>query len=278
MEESKEVVLASGFQGLEAAAKAGAVTVDDSDFEGAHYEEPKLRFIQVRQKDLRDEGSGRVIREPGRFRTGKVKDLTYPDHEELLVTVLDYVDGNVYFASLDETEPTCKSLGRVIGSRDRTTDENGRPIFGECGSCWYSQWGSGGEKRKKCRENRQLLCIDWGTETPIVLRLTVSSLQPWQAYDEFVKTIAKKFFAKEGNVPFIHHKIAVKLRTQYKSEPAGHYVVQFVNEDGVSPVFLPKALQEKTVEFRQKYRPEFIRAVETEEFEAEDVVGAQPTN
>ena len=265
-EKALAVTVASGAGELEASLSGVVLPLSDVDYDETQHEEPKLRFVGLRQKDLRDR-DGRIVREAGRFRTGKVSDLSYDDREELYVTVLAFTPGLVYFRDLNQVEPTCKSIDMKSGSRPREVVD-GKQYFGACETCHLGQWGSGGPKRKACRENRSIFAFDWGAEAPVVLRIGVSSLAPWQAYDEHVTGIARRHFAKGGKVPFIHHMIAVKVGVEYRAEPAGHYVVRFAE-----PVTLPRDRQVAMAEFRAKALSDFRDAVERADVEAEDYVG-----
>lgn len=239
------------------------------------HEKPQIMYMNVRQKELKGE-KGRVIRQAGAFMIGKKDDLTYPDREELLVTILGYRPGRVYFKDLNSTKPDCKSDDLVHGSRPQET-VNGKKVFGECSDCWLSQWGSGVDgKRQACGENRRLFIVDWDNQRPYVLTVGRSSLRTFAAYENLVTDQAKKLFKAdaEGRYPSVHHLLAVMAKLTYKEKPAGHYVVEFVHraEDGslLSPVALDRKRQEMMFDLWQASMDQYKQAVRNQEYDAED--------
>lgn len=235
------------------------------DYEEGSLEKPLVRYLQLRQKDLKGEG-GKMLQQAGGFRVGSVTDLAEPDREEIHATVLAFVKNRVYFASLSDRKPTCKSLDMASGSRDRET-ARGRQVYGDCATCWLGQWGSAEGGRQACRENRKLFIVDWEGERPAVLTLGPSSLKPWRTYNDYIRMEASGA-AKGGKVPFIHHLIKVIVRPEYRDEPAPHYVVRFE-----IPTALPEDAQVKMAQFRKDAASTFSEAIKRHEEEAEDYVG-----
>lgn len=251
---------------LGSALGAMKVAIRDEDYDDNQKEDPQIIFGTVRQKDLRDARGG-IVRGAGSFCFGKKDELTYEDRTELLVTVLGFLPGRVFFRDLNDKKPTCKSLDMKNGVAERTIIE-GKPVFGDCGTCYFNQWGSAQNgKGKKCRENRRIFAMDWSRVGPIILTIGPSSLRPWGAHDEAVNAAARQF-AKGGKVPFIHHLLQVKATLEYRAEPSGHYVTQWRD-----PVALPDDLQEQMSTFRQEALGRFRETAQGTEFEAEDFVG-----
>jgi len=238
---------------------AGMLTQEDYDDGGK--EAPVVHYLQVRQKDLKGE-RGEVVRPAGPFRTGNVVDLTHEDREELNLTVLTFRPNRVYFEKLGDLKPKCRSFDMVRGSHEREGDR-----YGRCGDCRLSQWGSAEGGRQACRETRKIFAFDWAAERPAVLTLGPSSLKPWMVYNDYVDGAASAL-RKGGKTPYIHHLLMVKVGTEYRGEPAGHYVVKFGE-----PVALPADVQGKMAEFRRKAQTQFQAAVEAREEESEDYVG-----
>lgn len=243
-----------------ALAQAGAVLTQE-DYDDGGKEAPVVRYLQVRQKDLKGD-DGKVVREAGPFRTGKVTDLAYEDRRDLNITVLVFRPNRVYFEKLGDAKPACRSMDMVRGSREREGNK-----YGLCASCWLAQWGSAEGGRQACREVRKIYGFDWATEKPVVLTLGPSSLKPWMVYNDYVDSAAAPL-RRNGKIPFIHHLMMVRVETEYRAEPAGHYVVKFGE-----PVPLPMDVQEQMARFRQMAASKFQAAIEAREEEAEDYVG-----
>lgn len=241
------------------AQSAGLLTPDDYD--PSEHEQPVIRYMQLRQKALMGE-RGETVRTPGRFRIGSVSDLSYEDRDELQLTVLLFRKTRVYFQKLGDLKPTCRSMDMRFGSHAREGDR-----YGECATCRLSQWGSGEGGRQACREQRKIFAFDWATEKRIMLTLGPSSLKPWAIHNDYVDGAAAAM-KSGGAVPFIHHLLMVKIESEFRAEPAAHYVVKFGQ---VVP--LPVKVQEQMIEFRKQARLTFQAAVERHEEEAEDYVG-----
>jgi len=232
------------------------------DYDGPR-EKPSIAFYGIRQKDLKD-SNGRVARHAGPFKTGKTDDLEFEDRPELLLTILGYAPGRVYFEKLTDKQPTCRSDDMRLGSHERDGDR-----YGECASCRLSKWGSAENGRQACRENRRLLAIDWSNERPVVLTLGPSSLKPWIRYNQHVEDVARGL-TRDGKVPFIHHLTQVKVETEYRAEPAGHYVVVFKN-----PGMLPLDVQRRMADFRGEALQGFYQETRRQEYDAGDYVGGE---
>lgn len=234
----------------------------DKDFDPTNREAPQLRYMCIRQKDLKGD-DGKLLREAGPFRTGNISDLSFEDRSELKVTVLASKPNRVYFEDLNSAKPTCRSIDMIHGSRPR---EGNR--FGECATCFFAQWGSAPGGRQACRENRKIFAFDWGNEKPIVLTLGPSSLKPWGRYCEAVDDVARTLRRKDGNIPFIHHFLMVPATTEYRAEPAGHFVVKLGD-----PIALPEDIQGKMAKFREDAMIKLETFVQEHEEEAGDFTG-----
>lgn len=245
--------------------------ITDDDF-NAPKEPPPLRYLCIRQKELRGDG-GKIIREPGKFRTGAIDDVTFEDREELQLSILAFVNNRVYFEKMTDREPTCKSIDMIHGSRPREGNRYGvcLDINGQAG-CSLALWGSKIGGGQACRENRKLFAFDWGTEKPMVLTVGVSSLSTWAKYCEYVDDQARVLRRKDGSIPFTHHLMMVPVTTQYKAEPAGHFIVKFGD-----PIALPGDIQERMAKLRKEAMAKFNTFVETYKEEAEDFVGSGET-
>lgn len=220
-------------------ASKGLLT--DDDWNNPHHEQPKILFAGVRQKDIKD-ARGAIVRSAGAFCFGNKDDLTYEDRSELLLTILEFSEGRVYFKDLNETQPTCKSMDMKTGSAERTRVD-GRDVYGDCATCYFNQWGSANVGRgKRCRENRRLFCMDWSGGGPIILTIGVSSLESWKAHDKYVANEARVALGEnaDGSAPFMHHLLRVKASLEYKPEPSGHYIVKWSECES-----LPMPLQQR---------------------------------
>ncbi len=255
----------------ESLAKVGANLLP-GDYTDPQREEMPIAFIAVRQKDLKDERTGEIIRRAGGFRTGNATDLTFPDREELLLTILGFRPGRVYFQKLTDAQPTCRSDDMKHGSREREVLK-GRTVYGICEDCFLGQWGSAEGGRQACRVNRRVFAIDWSNERPCIVTFSPSSLKGWKQYNQFVEDQARQLKDKDGNVPFIHHLIQVRAVPEYRAEPAGHYIIKWTN-----PVALPQKLQELMGKTRQESLTRFHEAARSQEYEAEQFVGPDEEN
>lgn len=252
------------------ASSKGLLTQDD--YADTQKEEAKILFAGVRQKDIKD-ARGQIVRPAGAFSFGNKDDLTYDDRPELMLTILGFAPGRTFFKDLNETKPTCQSNDMKNGSAPRETI-GGRPVFGDCATCHYNEWGSALVGRgKRCRENRRLFCMDWSRGGPIILTIGVSSLRAWAAYDDAVRSDARQAFGEDenGNIPFVHHLLQVKATLEYKAEPSGHYVVQWRDRQA-----LPLAIQERIASERIASLARFRETSARTEYDPEDVAVGAP--
>lgn len=249
-------------------AKA-ASNILPGDYDDAQYEKPKILFLRLRQKDLKDETGKKIVRSAGGFRTGKVTDLAFDDREELNITVLGYRNTRTYFENLDDSKPTCDTNDAVRGSRERELNKDGRAVYGLCATCWYSQWGSEENNRQKCREGRDIFAIDWAHERPIILSLGPSSLRGWNDFSDFVADQARRFKDAKGRIPTIFHMLRVTVGAEYRDKPSAHFVATWNN-----PTALPLEIQASVAAMRAAAMDAF-RSTEAEK-DPEDFGGATP--
>ena len=83
-----------------------------------------------------------------------------------------------YFTRLDEPgaesgPPDCQSNDGITGHGDPG---------GDCETCEYNQWGSGKNGGKACSEYRPLYLLQPDAYLPLVVRLPVQSLKPFNQY------------------------------------------------------------------------------------------------
>lgn len=240
----------------------------DGDYEGGQYEEPKLTYLGIRQKDLKDE-KGKIVRPAGRIRAGSIKEPEGDDRDDLTVTVLASKATRTYFKTLNDPKPTCSSDDMVNGSAQRAFID-GRKVYGQCADCALAQWGSAADgRRQACQEGRKIFIMDWEKERPSVLSIGPSSLKPFKAFSTSVKDEARRFADAKGRVPVIFHLLQVKATPEYVAEPAGHFVLKWG-----TPVALPLEIQTAMAQLRKESNAMFARVADHED-EAETVQDAE---
>lgn len=159
------------------------IELTDDDFTTNQREESLVYpYISIRQKEPLDEIEG-VEAKTGWW---KVQNAAEPisDIKRLRITVLFWTECRTYFKPDDDT-PYCKSIDGAIG-----TLLTGETSGGKCEECQYSKFiiQKEGEKPKPpCAEGRNLYCMVEGIG-PAVVRLGVSSIRPWKAFDNLMGT------------------------------------------------------------------------------------------
>ncbi len=182
------------------------IKLTDDDFSTNQQEEALVYpYISIRQKEPLDEIEG-VKPITGWW---KVQNAAEPisDIERLRATVLFFTPCRTYFRPDDDT-PYCKSIDGVNGTL--LTDETN---LGQCGECQYSKFivQKEGEKPKPpCAEGRNLYCMVEGIG-PAVVRLGVSSIRPWKAFDNLMG--AKRINRNGDTVRLPWHCSVIKLGT-----------------------------------------------------------------
>lgn len=178
------------------------IKLTDDDFAGDQHEEDLVYpYISIRQKEPKDDIEG-VEAKTGWW---KVQNSGEPisDIERLRLTVLFFSPCRTYFRPDDDT-PYCKSIDNVVGSL-KTEETSG----GNCRSCPYAKFGEDGSK-PECAEGRNLYCMVEGIG-PAVVRLGVSSIRPWKAFDNIMGT--KRINRNGGTVRLPWHCSVIELGT-----------------------------------------------------------------
>lgn len=253
-----------------AMALSGAKSaITKQDYDANDREKPMIVYVGLRQKDKKDEKTGKTIRAAGLFRISDPAKPEEPsDREELTLSILAFSEGRVFFEEVDDTTPKCKSNDGKRGSREREGDK-----FGTCPTCRLSQWGSSPDGRMACTELRNIIAMDWATEKPVVLTLGPSSLKPFRKYDLFIQENAMAAFGpdEQGRAPFSHHLMMVKVRPIYQGNPQPHFIVEFHE-----PSMLPESLWGQMKEMRKMAREQFGTIVEARAIGEEVQHGTPP--
>ncbi len=155
------------------------IDITDGDFRPQEEEAPTLPYISIRQKDHRDGRDAEITWEKGFWKVATPPGQNVNDIESLRLTVLFFKRARTYFREGDE-KPYCKSIDGETGIL--LTDETS---LGQCGQCQYSKFING--DRPKCAEGRNLYAIVEKIG-PAIIRLGVSSIKPWRAFDNLVGT------------------------------------------------------------------------------------------
>ncbi len=196
-------------------------TMEESDNEGFETPVSSLPYVRIRGRDFKGP-DGRTIWPTGGFAMSLKGTPDIPDvdgEQGLILTVCFDKNVRVYFESLDDSRPTCKSNDRIEGIGD-PADKAG----GYCLNCPLSQWN--GKKRPICHSQVKLFCIDYSApDTFYILTLGPSGLAP---YDNLKKTVSRQrvfIGGKQVAIP-LHYK-KIHLKAQYKADPEGHYIPDF---------------------------------------------------
>jgi hypothetical protein len=199
-----------------------AAEITDEDTKGYETPTDTLPIVSIRQKDLLDKNSGKVMAPAGGFKM--YDSITDSDGGNILdvnaevglhLTVLSDQTSRVLWGKFGESDkPLCKAIDGQNGM--------GSPA-GQCRYCPMSQWING--DRPQCTEQRNLLVYDHGMKGCYVLRLGRSALRP---YNNF-KTLLKRKSTDGHTIPL--HAVTMKLTAEYEAEPAPHYVPRFVVVD-----------------------------------------------
>lgn len=151
----------------------------DEDFTPQEEEAPMLPYISIRQKDHRDGDDAEITWKKGHWKVATPPGQLINDLESLRLTVLFFKRARTYFREGDE-KPYCKSIDGNIGMLMTEETDNGN-----CEKCQYSKFVNG--DRPKCAEGRNLYAIVEKIG-PAIIRLGVSSIKPWRAFDNLVGT------------------------------------------------------------------------------------------
>lgn len=194
------------------------IKLTDDDFAVNQKEEGLVYpYISIRQKEPLEDTEG-VEAKTGWW---KVQNSAEPfsDIERLRVTVLFWTECRTYFRPDDDT-PYCKSIDGAIGSL-----LTGETSGGKCEECQYSKFTvqKEGEKPKPaCAEGRNLYCLVENIG-PAVVRLGVSSIRPFKAFDNLMGT--KRIDRNGGTVRLPWHCSVIELRTKKITKKYLYWVV-----------------------------------------------------
>lgn len=185
--------------------------IDENDFGGYEEAISSMPFVSIRQKDLKDD-NGRLKAAAGSFSISYPLfkgQIETPDVPTLTVTILGDRRSRVYFETLDDKQPKCKSTDGKIGT--------GIP-GGECRTCPLGQFVGG--QSPKCRSGYNILAWDHAGGFPYIIQLGPSGLR---SYNQF-RALAEQL-QHQSKLPL--HALRVNIGTMYVREPAEHYVPVF---------------------------------------------------
>ncbi len=223
-----------------------AELMDESDQNGFEPPTTGLPRVQIRQKELRDKESGKkVVAGAGGFRiydpVSQSAGVQTPDVDgEVGLILTPVLDGTsrVYWPSLNDPKPSCKSLDGKFGQ--------GNP-GGECATCPMNQWVDG--ERPACNQQQNVLVYDWAMRTCYVFQLGRSALRPWSLFKAAVDRTGQPL-----------HSFKIRVTSSYKSEPQPHFVPVFELGDQIDLESFKRIR-----EVRQSWRGAYNEAVEADE-------------
>ena len=197
------------------------IELQDADLVPQVEEEPVFPYLSIRQKDHADSDDTEIEWKKGWWKSSMKSD----DIEKLKITVLFWNKARTYFREGDE-KPYCKSINGENGSLI-TSDTN----QGNCPSCPYGQWQAGDNGKQKkpvCSEGRNIYAMVEGIG-PAVIRLGVSSIAPWKAFDNLMKNQAVVHNGQTHRLPWIFHIVELKTEVVKRSGFDPYFVVAPVN-------------------------------------------------
>lgn len=175
------------------------IDVGDEDFATPQEEEaPTLPYISIRQKNHKDGKDAEIEWELGWWKVATPPGQRVNDIESLRLTVLFFKRARTYFREGDE-KPYCKSIDGDVGMLMTEETDNGK-----CATCKYSKFvvqKEGQKPKPACAEGRNLYAIVEGIG-PAIIRLGVSSIKPWRAFDNLVGTKRIDFNGVVKRVPW----------------------------------------------------------------------------
>lgn len=213
--------------------------LDDSDKEGYEEAREALPIVSIRQKDKKDEG-GRTEVGAGGF---KCYDAVFQNLNDvsgekgLTVSVIMDQPSCIYWKEGQMDHPACRSRDGVTGQGDPG---------GNCATCPLAQWKQNGD-RPECATVMNLLCHDHESSIFYVLSIKRSGLKPYNNL---------KVLLKRSGTPL--HFTTITVKTDYRTEPAPHYVPVFL-VTGTLDVTMTRKMKE----FRQKLSAAFGKTIET---------------
>ncbi len=177
----------------------------------------------------------------------RMRFFVFPDgqtEEELTGVILIAKKVRAYWEQGDRV-PKCISFDGNTGKTSEGEERN-------CASCPYDKWGSGGEQRKACKEQRRVLFLVDGWTIPVLINVPPSSLK---RFDSFVSAL----YAKK--IPLCGVIVSLRLDEAMKGEYNFSRLSIKVKRQ-VTP-------EEFTVikRMRDYYKPTLTQNVTIEEFE-----------
>lgn len=226
---------------------------DDNEF----YESPRggLPFVAIRQKDFKDE-KGNLVYPAGGFKYQNV-DMEVPDADGvtgLAVSIIADQASRVYWRNLTDDRPSCKSIDGKVGAGDPG---------GKCEVCPLAQWGADG-KAPECSAQMNLFCFDHSIGGTYVVSLGRSALKPYNTYKNILKR--NKVRSARGLVSVPMAFVKTLISTEYRQEPAGHYVPAFriLESLNLEMVRMVKNIRDEYAEVFRKVAAELDIKHETE--------------
>lgn len=195
--------------------------IDKSDFEGYETARETLPIASIRQKELKDEKTGRTKQPAGGFKiydpvakAGEIEIADVDGDRGLSLTILADQTSRSMWEAGNFDRPNCRSNDGITGV--------GNP-GGSCAVCSLAQWN--GTERPLCTQMSNLLVFDHALQTCYVLRLGRSGIRPYNTFKSLLKRQAKL-------TPV--HALKIRVTTRYESEPAPYYTPCFQIEGQVS--------------------------------------------
>ena len=148
--------------------------------------------------------------------------------KELIGVILDHYACRAYWSvqyAGGTSPPDCSSLDARKGSRDRI-EVNGKPAFGECGTCQYQAWGTGKDGRgQACKKMHRvfILLSDSDSIFPLLLPLPPTSAEG--RYEGGLSTYLVKLAGKLK--VFDSVKTKIKLIQDKNPDGIAYFKVQF---------------------------------------------------
>ena len=219
------------------------------DSEGFETATGFIPIVSIRQKDLFND-KGKTVFPAGGFKmydsvsAEMNQQIADVDDGGLTLTFLLDRTGRVFFESLKDNKPRCRSNDGITG--------NGQP-GGDCAKCPLSQFQDNGT-RPKCQQLINILVFDHALKSCYLLRFGPSALKPYGSFKEMIR---------RSGYPV--HATVVKVTTSFVAEPAAHYVPVFeiVNNLGGEYIDIFKEMKQ----FRGNLKGVFGRTAEVVEEE-----------
>lgn len=229
-----------------------AASIDLSDQEGYMDHSGQISYIQIRQKELKDE-QGNILRQAGSFcLAGEGKKGKLPDYDKLYVTIMREQHSRQMWEQGKDDEPICKSLDMKKGI--------GNPgIY--CVECEHSRWDNEKGEPPKCKTSINLLCLSHDPENEglFVVTFSPSGIKPW---NNFFKHMGNhKVLVNEAMTPVPLHFWRIEITTDYVSRGGNQYYVPVFTE---IETIADKEMIDSIKETRTKLSEAMVQATTTE--------------